>query len=188
MRYAIQQPDDEGYVLLEGDAPFPEGAIAPIRNWNDLISVPSYFITSDGAGGLREMVLAEKNAWRNAHLDADKLDRVEEIDAKTAELISKGFEYPASSGNIFSMSQNAQINWAGLLATFQAGLLALPITVITADDQTTYSIVDEADLLGFVGAALAHKNTYLQGGLTLKSMVTSAVDAPALDTIADNRV
>jgi hypothetical protein len=105
-----------------------------------------------------------------------------QVDAETERRISLGFEYPASSGNLFSMSTNAQINWLGLEA--KASLLTYPYTIRTKDDLDSYDIVDETDAHDVVNAAFVFKETTLGQGRYVKTNVIAAADEAAADTTA----
>jgi len=111
--------------------------------------------------------------------------RYSEIDNKTGKLITGGFEYPASSGNIFSFSENAQNN---LLGTFSAkDLLTYPFPWNTKDDTLTYQIADVTEMTSFFMTALATKKAHQDSGSALKAQVRDAVDEAAVDAIIDNR-
>jgi hypothetical protein len=111
--------------------------------------------------------------------------RYNEIDRKTGELISLGFEYPASSGNIFSFSENAQSN---LLGAYSArDLMTYPFEWSTKDDSLVYSIADATEMSNFFMTALATKKARQDSGTALKIQINSAADRSAVDAIIDNR-
>jgi hypothetical protein len=113
-------------------------------------------------------------------LDELKIQKKQEIDAKTETLIKLGFVYDSET---FSMSENAQINWTNLKLLESA--LTWPVELTTVDD-TAYSL-SQANLDAFMSAALTHKQTQLDSGRALKVAVNNAVDKTALDAIQDNR-
>ena len=79
-----------------------------------------------------------------------------EIDIRTGELISAGFEYPASSGKIFSLSKNAQINLLGV--DIKRNDVLLPITFNTIDDLDDVELVIPQDVDDFFMTALGTKS------------------------------
>jgi hypothetical protein len=114
-----------------------------------------------------------------------KLLRFDEIDRKTGELISEGFEYPPASGNIFSFSTNAQSN---LLGTYSAkDLLTYPFGWSTKDDHLVYQIADSAEMSNFFLTALATKKAWQDSGTALKQAVEAAIDEAEVDAVIDNR-
>lgn len=132
-----------------------------------------------------EMNQAEKDIVDADNLSNLKLARYNEIDIKTGELISLGFEFPSASGNIFSFSTNAQSN---LLGTFTAkDLLPYPFPWNTKDDELTYQIVDSTEMANFFMTALGTKKARQDSGSALKSQIRDAVNKAAVDAVIDNR-
>lgn len=129
-----------------------------------------------------EMSQPEKDAVDAADLPAYKQEVIAAIDAETERRIALGFEYPASSGNLFSLSKNAQINILGV-KTFYTDF-TYPYSIRTIDDVEVYNLVDEADALAFVGAAFVTKETWIGTGRAVKANVVDAVDATAVDAAA----
>lgn len=64
MRYAIEVVD--GVELMSGSTPLPEGAIAPVSNWDDLIDLPYFYRKIEG-GEVVEKTQAEKDEYHATH-------------------------------------------------------------------------------------------------------------------------
>ena len=121
----------------------------------------------------------------NVDLANYKALRYTEIDNKTGELVVQGFEYPASSGNIFSLSQNAQINISALNQSRDD--VAYPITYNTIDDINEYSVTDVTSMHNMYLTALATKKASIDSGSALKAQIRAAIDRAEVDAIIDNR-
>lgn len=121
----------------------------------------------------------------NVDLADYKALRYHEIDNKTGELVAQGFEYPASSGNIFSLSQNAQINISALNQSRDE--LSYPIIYNTIDDVNEYNVIDVTDMHNMYLTALATKKASIDSGSALKAQVRAAVDRAEVDAVIDNR-
>jgi hypothetical protein len=110
--------------------------------------------------------------------------RKQEIDTKTGELISVGYEYPASSGKFFSISANSQSNLHAMRAD-PASFIG--IKWMTKDDSDFHTIVDANDALALYGAAFGMVSTHKMSGAELKIQVTAATTIAEVDAIIDNR-
>lgn len=126
-----------------------------------------------------EMSLAEKAVVDAEALPAYRQAVVVSVDRETERRIALGFEYPASSGYVFSLSETAQINILGVNSF--ASDFTYPYAIRTLDDVEAYALVDVADARGFVGAAFIAKETRLGTGRAVKAAVMAAVDAAAVD-------
>jgi len=102
------------------------------------------------------------------------------IDIKTGELIQAGFTF---DNKIFSMSEPAQINWIAISAN--ETLLSFPLKITTKDDKQ-YNL-QQVDTSAFYGAALAHKQGYLDSGRDLKILVDAAIDKAGVLAVVDDR-
>ena len=130
-----------------------------------------------------EMSTAEKDA---CHLDKNKAARITEVDRRTEELIFEGFEYPAASGNIFSLSLEAQNSWEGLLSRRDDGI-TYPVTVNLLDDSGNLDLADSAAVKAFYDAGWDAVRSIKDGGTTLKTSIRAATTQVALDAVVDNR-
>jgi hypothetical protein len=118
-------------------------------------------------------------------LDELKERRFSEIDKKTEDLIIEGFEYPASSGKIFSLSEHAQINILALDNTRDE--LTYPVHYTTKDELQEYDVVDSTDMHNMYLTALVTKKTHLDSGTSLKNQIVAAVDKNEVNLVVDNR-
>jgi len=64
MRYALEVTD--GVELHSGSTPLPPGAIEPVPNWDDLISLP-YYYRKVVDNQVLEKTQAEKDTYDEAH-------------------------------------------------------------------------------------------------------------------------
>jgi len=62
------------------------------------------------------------------------------------------FEYPATSGKMFSCSTESQDNWTKIETLLSKGLATYPFKVFTFDERDSYNIIDDTDLTQILGA------------------------------------
>lgn len=124
---------------------------------------------------------SDYNSWEvNLHLDDNKKRKIQEIDKKTTEIISRGFIF---DGHAFSLSLAAQLNWSGLVTL--ESLLTWPMTITTIDDGA-YSL-SQANLLYFIGTGKNLITSTLDSGRTLKIAINSSTTQEELNAIIDSR-
>ena len=117
--------------------------------------------------------------------ETNKQQKLEEIDAKTNQLISQGFVF---DGHTFSLSLNAQSNFMGIKVATDGGLLTeanYPYELTTIDDgayELSWALKD-----AFFGSVLTAVATHLAYGRALKVAVKSATTQADLDLVVDNR-
>lgn len=92
-----------------------------------------------------------------------------------ARILTEGFEHPASSGKIFSLSALAQISWVGLFVS--KDLMSYPYDVPTMDDTEIYSIADAAEVTAMWLAAMGAVSTTRGTGTAKKAEVEAAANA-----------
>lgn len=134
-----------------------------------------------------EMTQPEKDVVDGAGLGALRTTRYVAIDARTAALISAGFEYPAASGTIFSLSLESQHNVHGAYTSRNLPAFAYPVKWLSKDDATTTSLADAAAVEAFFLAALATIRGYKDAGSDLKEQVRAAATRAAVDAVVDAR-
>lgn len=121
-------------------------------------------------------------------LEEQKRRRIAQIDAKTRELIAKGFTY---NGSTFSMSDAAQKNWLLLAVGVALGMVrAGAIPVASTTEETPYVFADMQDVQGFLAAYASYQSAPtapLATGRTLKAAVVEAADEEALAAVVDDR-
>lgn len=115
-------------------------------------------------------------------LEEAKIEKNEEINDKTGDLISAGY---AHSGMQFSLSIEAQVNIIGLLLAKDG--LTYPVDFNNLDDTDQHQIVDANEIVLIFNTALVTKKTILDSGTALKQQVEAATNQYELDAIVDNR-
>lgn len=163
-------------LSLVGNGSTPDGAIR--------FTDPDQLVIAVYEGEPAQSVKDALDAAVLAHdyISAYKSTVNEYVDTETERRISGGFEYPSSSGKVFSLSPNAQLNWLGL--ELKAALLPYPYIIRTFDEKDVYGIVNEADAHLMVDAAFIAKETSLTLGRMVKTAVEAAVSIAAVDTAA----
>ena len=116
-------------------------------------------------------------------LDEYKLNRIKDIDQRTQELISNGFPY---DGEMFSLSEHAQLNWIGMKTADISDLLTFPMGITTIDDKE-YLIQSKTSLTTFYITGLGYKKAILDSGRSLKTQIKTAVDVAGIDGVIDAR-
>ncbi len=106
--------------------------------------------------------------------------RYNEIDAKTRELITAGFEF---EGNVFSLSGNAQLNWSEVHTNQNQFTFPLAISMKNHD---TYDI-PQNKVQPFWSAAKDTVKGHLDSGRVLKKSVFDATTKAQVNAVIDNR-
>lgn len=123
----------------------------------------------------------------NVSLSDYKSLKINAIDRRTDELVELGFEFPAASGNIFSLSPSAQTDILALDTTRDDPSVSYPINYNTIDDKDVYAVLDSATMHNMYLAAFNTKKGHLDSGTVLKDLVRAAVDESGVDAVVDNR-
>jgi len=89
------------------------------------------------------------------------------------------FEYPASSGKMFSCSTESQDNWTKIETLLSKGLATYTFKVFTFDERDSYNIIDDTDLTKILGAIALKVITERVLFDTYVVAVLLAVDEPA---------
>jgi hypothetical protein len=132
-----------------------------------------------------EMSQEEKDAKDASILPSVKQQKMDQIDAKTAKLVSVGFDF---DGHTFSLSLAAQQNWTGLQVAISQGYLsevAFPFEIATLDNGT-YDLQWE-DAPTFFQNVLSALSTRLAAGRALKKQVEEATTLAEVEAVVDNR-
>lgn len=164
----------------------------PTEDWivnpdlSAVVSVPTRYWKIVG-DVVSEMIQVEKDVVDAAGLDALKASRYVEIDTKTASLIRVGFEYPASSGTIVSLSLEGQNSIHGAYSARNLSGFVYPVVWLSKDDTTSISLTDASEIEAFFFAAVETIRDHKDYGSTLKEQVRAAVDKAAVDAIVDTR-
>jgi hypothetical protein len=111
-----------------------------------------------------------------------KAKRCSDVDARTHGLIAGGFPFDSA---IFSASDNAQRNWQGLY--LERTTRSYPVLLSTKANDAVIALADEAAVVAFYGAALAHVTGHLTAGTLLKQQILARTTTSAVEAIADDR-
>jgi hypothetical protein len=131
-----------------------------------------------------EMNDTEKEAVDDAHLQDFKDQRYVEIDAKTAEIIARGFPF-GTDNYIFSLSMVSQTN---IMAAFQAkDMLTYPFDWGTLDDNHSTTIDSGDTLTMFFAAALQTVQVAKFGGEAVKRVINACTTAAEVKAVVDPR-
>jgi hypothetical protein len=120
-------------------------------------------------------------------LDMLKTNRYQMVDARTKELIAQGFEFPASSGKIISMSVESQMRILGCEVAKDFPEMTYPIEWQTMDDNDYVSIADSATMHGMFLTGLGTLRARIDSGTAIKQSLADATTKTALDAIHDTR-
>lgn len=134
-----------------------------------------------------EMNQSEKDTEDASSLGALKISRYAEIDSRTAELIAVGFEYPVSSGDIFSLSLEGQSNIHGAYTSRNLTEFTYPVKWLTKDDGSSISLTDAAAIEDFFLGALSTIRGHKDSGSDLKEQIRNAATKAAVDALVDTR-
>jgi len=120
-------------------------------------------------------------------LQKAKCVKVKAIDARTMELIYTGFEYPPSSGQMFSLSQEGQSRLNGINQVRDHASVIYPVRWNFLDDSGAIDLVDAEVILNFYLTAIGTYRTYVDSGTSLKDSVRAASTIAEVNAIVDNR-
>lgn len=115
------------------------------------------------------------------NLDILKQKKCDEIDDKTDECIAKGFSY---DDTIFSLSENAQTTWLGLVISKDSLSYPMPISTI---DSGVYMLQDANSTAIFFGTGVQTIKHWYDTGRNLKLQVKDCQTKAEIDAIVDNR-
>lgn len=131
-----------------------------------------------------ELSGAELAARQEELLTPERARAMDTIDAEMdARIQSEGFEWPADSGNMFSLSLPAQIKWNGLYNL--RAVLSYPVTVSLKDDSGTYDIADAAEVEAMYATAVGMVKALLDAGTGVKNAVRGASDKANIKAAVD---
>lgn len=134
------------------------------------------------------MTQTEKDALAAGELAGQKKSKIREIDARTdALIVEKGFEYPAGSGQIMSLSHIAQTNANSLRQLERDGVLTFPFNLPLMDDSGFVPFANATELAAYYQAGAARKLTVSLGAEPFKVEVINATTKADLDSIEDTR-
>ena len=106
--------------------------------------------------------------WQ-VHLSAWKKVQYERIDNAARQAIAQGYEFPAASGNMVSLSANAQSTWHGMYN--MRAMLTYPVTVGNLDDSGSIELADPAAVEAFYGTMATVVRAILDNGVVAKAAI-----------------
>lgn len=130
-----------------------------------------------------EMTQAEKDDVDAANLASSKVIRKQQVDDRTVELIREGFTWDAK---LFSLSDRAQMNWADLKYSTDAGIVVPPVEISTMND-TGYTLATTTDVADFYTVSYNTKQEHVSSGRGLKEQIDAATTQAELAAIVDTR-
>lgn len=136
-------------------------------------------------GTLRRTTPEEQQAFWNTQLPDLRSAKIADIEARTEDLLSLGFEYPSGSGNVFALDLHTRTLMLGMLIS--RDLIPYPIAFNTIDQLTAYQIKDSNDVVGFYMAALGTVKAREDSGTDLKELARVAKDRDELNKLTDTR-
>lgn len=121
----------------------------------------------------------------NQTLDEYKLDKIGQIDLRTQQLVDLGFEYPASSGQMFGLSVSSQLLLLGLVVS--KDFLPFPVKYNSLDGLSVISLPNVSEVNNFFGTAVAIVKARQDSGTALKDLVRAATSTAEVDAVEDTR-
>lgn len=134
------------------------------------------------AGAFVEMTTPEKDAIDIALLPEFKIEKSAEFDLHTTQILARGVEYPALSGDFYPITPEAVF---AVEATRDAG--TYPFYVNAVGYTNVLTMANATDANTFLAAAEAEMVSVLQGGAALLKQINDAPTKAALDAITDPR-
>lgn len=119
--------------------------------------------------------------------EENKATRINQVDAKTFELLEVGEEYPIGSIKRFALAQENLIDYIGIHAMNKDGLIP-PMFPIRYSDGSKYLLIDSADVDSFFLVMSARVSTLRVEGWELKDILKNTSTQQELDNNPDTRV
>lgn len=176
-----------GYDL--GDALFAKNVREALLNHTISIacSGPECVVKAEPDLSAAEVAALDEVVAAISPWDILKKTRFKEVDVRTGELIDQGFEFPPTSGNIFSLSDHAQKNLLGMKTMMTDPLFTYPVKWNTRDDSSVYSILDEATAALFYATAVGTMRSHLDSGTAIKNQIRAATTEAEVLEVIDTR-
>ncbi len=121
------------------------------------------------------------NLKLSASLQEEKDKAYIKIDAKTEEIIARGFEF---DGHTFSLSIPAQMNWSEMHSN--KDLLIFPMSISTINSNQYSLVYDKIESFWAAGATVTQ--TRVQEGAAIKKLIHDSVSKSEVKDIEDNRI
>ena len=110
-----------------------------------------------------------------------------QIDERTTDLINQGFQFPPTTGFIFSLSPMAQTSLLGLESAADNPAFVYPVSWNSIDDENVFSIPDAATAHAFYLTALGTIRAWKDSGTAIKDQVRAATTPAEVAAVQDNR-
>lgn len=143
--------------------------------------VPLYHVKV-AAGLFAEMAAGEKTAVDAALLEQFKREKAALFDLHTQEILARGVEHPAASGNFYDISPSAVS-----ALEFQRDVAIYPFLVHAIGFTGIITINNATAANTLVAKAQEKLREVLQAGAVLLEAIRNAADKVALDAITDPR-
>ena len=161
-----------------------------VKNYMKLLAVNHHGVSAscDGDASIYANIIwyglvVQESVLDDEYLPFLKKERNVMVDERTNELINNGFVH---NGKVFSLSDEAQMNWVALKQASMSGFLTYPMGISTKDDRE-YTITGTTDLAAFYAVGLATIKAIIDSGRNLKVLIGDAVDETSVNSIQDTR-
>lgn len=144
-------------------------------------------VVMDGAVS-KDDLDAVVNSHGEKALEDARYEKSMAIDARTGELIvDGGFQYPPGTGEIYSLSREAQQLLIGCNSAHLEPEFTWPLTWNSKDDSYVLTINNAAEWRPFYLTAVGTVRSHRDSGTALKDMVRAANSVLAVEAVVDNR-
>lgn len=105
----------------------------------------------------------------------------------TGIIFAGGFEYPLNSGDIYSLSERAQLRFIGAHRSRDLPTFGYPLVINTKDDMKSIELQDAAQLDDFYLHALAAIRAYIDTQNPIKAQIRAATTPQEIRAVNDPR-
>jgi len=116
-------------------------------------------------------------------LDKLKMEKNNQIDARTREIIADGITY---DGRLFSLSIYDQSSWHARFNAAIAGVAVYPMKIVDKQSEPYY-LADQAAVFNMYFTGFATVEGIQEGGRALKDQVNAATTKAEIDAVVDDR-
>lgn len=134
-----------------------------------------------------EMDQSEKDVVDSLYLQEAIKSRINEVDIKSIQIIERGFSF---DGSVFSLSQNAQLNWNSLKTLITSGDIGPDenIEISTKNSHNDAYILTPDKRTNFFGLAFITVKQVLNTGRSIRQQMKQATSIEELNNIIDDRI
>jgi hypothetical protein len=135
-----------------------------------------------------EMSQAEKDVVDASGLDANKVLRRKQVNARTDQLVDAGFPFDDGSGvKVYSMSLHAQSRAEGVFQLQSNPAFTWPVDWPTTDDTHYSSFADWAEFEPFYLTMAYYLRIAIASAKPLREAINAATTQAELDAVVDSR-